>query len=205
MSTDFWNNRYSQEEFVYGELPNEYFRKVISGIKPGSILLPAEGEGRNAVYAATSGWSVIAFDQSPEGRRKATWLAQKNKVIIDYTVSNVEDFAIPKASVDAIALIYAHFPGERRREYHQKLASFLKQNGVLILEGFSKQHAEMQEKNPAAGGPKDLAMLYDLEDLKGDFPDFDFTEAYEAEIELKEGTFHDGRSGVIRITGVKTR
>ena len=53
---EFWDSRYSAEEYVYGILPNEYFKsKLITDEKSGNILFPAEGEGRNAVYAALKG------------------------------------------------------------------------------------------------------------------------------------------------------
>jgi hypothetical protein len=43
----------------------------------GSILFPAEGEGRNAVFAAKLGWAVSAFDISNEGKNKGIKLAKK--------------------------------------------------------------------------------------------------------------------------------
>jgi hypothetical protein len=50
----FWNERYSGREFVYGELPNVFFAETLSSFEPGTIILPCDGEGRNAVYAATA-------------------------------------------------------------------------------------------------------------------------------------------------------
>ena len=41
------------------------------------ILLPADGEGRNGVYATTRGWSVDAFDQSQQAKEKALRLAKR--------------------------------------------------------------------------------------------------------------------------------
>jgi hypothetical protein len=61
---DFWNERYGWDESAYGEQPNEYFKKQLAQLEPGEILMPAEGEGRNAVHAAKSGWHVKAFDTS---------------------------------------------------------------------------------------------------------------------------------------------
>jgi hypothetical protein len=37
--------------------------------------LPADGEGRNAFYAASQGWIVTAIDSSIKGREKALQLA----------------------------------------------------------------------------------------------------------------------------------
>lgn len=66
-----WDQRYAQSEYVYRTNPNEFFKKELANLTPGKILLPAEGEGRNAAYAAEKGWTVSAFDQSEEGRKKA--------------------------------------------------------------------------------------------------------------------------------------
>ena len=57
-----WDDRYSIKEFAYGEQPNNYFKEQLVKIPAGTILLPAEGEGRNAVYAATNNWKVFAFE-----------------------------------------------------------------------------------------------------------------------------------------------
>lgn len=203
MMKDFWNERYSQEEFAYGESPNEYFQEQLSKIPVGKILFVAEGEGRNAVFAATLGWDVFAFDQSEEGEKKATLLADKREVQINYTVSDIAHVVYPENSFDALVLVYAHFPFEKRKEYHQALSSLLKKGGLLILEGFSKNHVINQQQNHKAGGPKDETMLYDLDELKADFNEFEFTEAYETTTELDEGDYHKGKASVIRILAIK--
>jgi hypothetical protein len=53
--TDKWNKRYRNSEFAYGEHPNNYLKGQLEKLPVGKILFPAEGEGRNAVYAATLG------------------------------------------------------------------------------------------------------------------------------------------------------
>jgi hypothetical protein len=50
--TERWNDRYSNSAFAYGEEPNNFFKEQIEKLNPETILFPAEGEGRNAVYAA---------------------------------------------------------------------------------------------------------------------------------------------------------
>ena len=80
---DFWDERYSATEFVYGKKPNVYLKEKLTKFNPGTILFPAEGEGRNAVFAASLGWKVSAFDTSTEGRKKALRLAKEHKVKIE--------------------------------------------------------------------------------------------------------------------------
>lgn len=200
---NFWNQRYADEHYAYGTLPNDYLKEKSAELNPGKILLPAEGEGRNAVFMAKQGWEVEAFDQSTEGKNKALLLAEHNDVKISYTISDVENTDYPENSFDALALIFAHFPGEDRRTYHRKLSRFLKPGRHLVIEGFSRQHAALQQLNPKAGGPRDAAMLYDLEELKKDFNDFEFIEATQEKVVLAEGEFHQGEALVIRIFAVK--
>jgi hypothetical protein len=62
-------------------------------------------------------------------------------------------------------MIYAHFPGGHRRDFHQKLSRFIKPGGYLILEGFSAS-ARISAKKSTIGRTRDSEMLYDLEELK---------------------------------------
>ena len=195
---DFWNERFSKKEYVYGELPNQFFKQEIENIPLGKLLLPAEGEGRNAVFAATLGWQVTAFDPSIEGKKKAELLAKKNKVSIDYKIDNYEFVNYPENSFDCIGLIYAHMHPLKRNEYHKKIAAFLKPGGILILEGFSKK----QIKNNT-GGPQNVEILFSQEELNSDFDSFSELEIFENEVVLNEGAFHQGIASVIRVIGKK--
>lgn len=55
---NFWDERYGQEQYAYGETPNEYLKSKLAGLPKGKVLFPLEGEGRNAVFAAKTGWQV---------------------------------------------------------------------------------------------------------------------------------------------------
>lgn len=202
--TNFWDQRYSQDEFVYGKTPNVYFQEKLDALdKKGRIIFAAEGEGRNAVYAAKSGWEVYACDQSQAGRDKAMKLAEEHQVTINYEVGNIENLNLEKESYDALALIYAHFPENKRKAFHQQLSSALKVGGYLILEAFDKKHQTNQLENPKAGGPRDITMLYDLERIKEDFEGFEFVEILSCKTKLSEGAHHVGDADVIRVLAIK--
>lgn len=200
-----WNERYNDRDYVYGEDPNAFLKACLDGLSPGTILFPAEGEGRNAVFAARMGWKVSAFDQSTSGKVKADQLAIKYVAQIDYRVGDLASIEYDQEDFDALALVYAHFPAENRRKYHKKLVSYLKEGAVLILEAFSKSHVHNQVINPQVGGPKRLEMLYDLEELKQDFDGFQWELAVEVETELNEGKLHRGKASVIRLFGIKNK
>lgn len=200
---DRWNERYSKEEFAYGKEPNKYLKKELEKLESGTILFPAEGEGRNAVYAAQLGWNVYAFDISSEGKKKALQLAASKNVIIDYKIGDLETLDYKEGQFDAIGLIYAHFPATIKSHYHTILNKYLRKGGVVIFESFSKKHLEYVQKDEKVGGPKDIESLFSIEEIQSDFPDYDFEELAEMEIELNEGLFHNGKGSVIRFVGRK--
>ncbi len=195
---EFWNERYGTGVYAYGTEPNQFYKNLISDMRPGKILFPAEGEGRNAVFAATLGWEVTAFDVSSEGKRKADWLASANKVQIDYRIDSYETISFPENYFDCIVLIFAHIGPLKRFEYHKKLISFLKPGGMLIVEGFSKKQI-----NNNSGGPRDIDMLYSAEELKTDFQSLSEIKILETDTNLDEGPFHKGVASVIRVVGKK--
>jgi SAM-dependent methyltransferase len=198
---DFWNNRYSNAQYAYGELPNEYFKKILSGLDPGKILLPAEGEGRNAVFAASIGWDVTAFDISEAGKEKAERLADKHGVGIEYLIGDVERLVFEEESFDAIGLVFAHFPAVIRQKIHHRLSTYLKHSGHMIMEAFSRKHLAYSLVNEKAGGPKDENMLYSVETIRSDFPDYHILELTETDTTLHEGEYHQGEASVIRFLG----
>ncbi|MBL1220570.1 class I SAM-dependent methyltransferase [Chryseobacterium sp. L7] len=200
---DRWNDRYSMEEFAYGTEPNHYLKEQLEKLNPGSVLFPAEGEGRNAVFAAAKGWKVSAFDISSEGKNKALKLAEHHHVSIDYQIGELQNLNFQTEQFDVIALIYAHFPADIKSSIHQMLDQYLRKGGMIIFEAFSKKHLDYVTKNEKVGGPKDIGSLFSIDEIKADFPGYQIIELEEKEIELSEGLFHNGTGSVIRFVGQK--
>lgn len=201
--TSRWNERYSKDGFAYGEQPNNYLREQLEKLPAGTILFPAEGEGRNAVFAAKLGFTVFAFDISIEGQKKALKLAEARDVTITYKVGDLQSMHYQVGQFDVIALIYAHFPAETKSLYHKRLDQYLRKGGAIIFEAFSKKHIDYVSKNEKVGGPKDIASLFSIEEIKSDFSNYDFKELAEIEIELAEGIYHNGQGSVIRFVAQK--
>jgi len=201
---EMWDDRYAENEYAYGTEPNLFFKESLKKYNlNGTILFPAEGEGRNAVYAAKKGLETFAFDISIEGKNKALQLAEKENVKLHYEVGDFFELNLLNEKFDIAALIFAHFPPNILKEYHTKIAELIKPNGYIILEGFSKNHLELQKENPNAGGPKNIDFLFSIDTIKNDFKDFEILLLEEKEIKLDEGKFHQAKSKVIRFIGKK--
>ena len=114
-----WDERYKGQEFAYGKEPNKFFKEWLPKFEPASILMPADGEGRNGVFAARLGWKVTSFDLSVEGQLKALELARENGVTLEYTVGDLEQLRFERESFDAIGLVYAHFSAKMKSIFHK--------------------------------------------------------------------------------------
>lgn len=197
--TKFWDERYAQEGYVYGKEPNVFFKDVLDkDLNTGSLLLPAEGAGRNAIYAAKKGWSVTAFDFSQSAKDNALKFASDENVSIDFFVSNVADFNYESNKYDLIAMIYVHLAKDERIQFFDNAFSSLKEGGKLIIECFTPKQLDK-----TSGGPKDLNLLYSVDELKEQLSKFKIEYAEELQTTLNEGKYHDGEAEILRLIAVK--
>lgn len=198
MSSEQWNKRYSAEEFVYGKQPNDFLKSYIDSAPQGKILLPGEGEGRNAIYAAQKGWIVDAFDSSKTAMEKALRFAREMNVKINYTTEDLL-FCNPKTDYyNAVGVFFLHLPRQQRRILSFKMWESLRGGGKMVMEVFSKD-----QMNFKSGGPDISELLYTEQEIMNDFPCFKFELLETIERDLNEGTLHRGKSSVIRFVGVK--
>lgn len=194
----FWNERFTEDTFAYGKAPNEFLKENIHLLPQSNILFVAEGEGRNAVFAAKNGYKVSAFDYSESGQQKALLLAKENCVTIDYLVADVLELPYEKESFVTLVFIFAHFQAEIRKESHLKLLELLKPGGKILFEAFGKE-----QLNYSSGGPRDIQMLFSEEEVRNEFITILFDSLSTKKIILNEGLFHQGEGVVVRFIGTK--
>jgi SAM-dependent methyltransferase len=193
-----WDERYARQEYIYGTEPNKFLKEQLSLLKPGRILFPAEGEGRNAVFAASIGWETDAFDQSVEGQKKAVKLATHKGVSIDYYIQSLNDWNPEPDQYDCIAMIFVHLPEGLRQQVHNAVIRSLKPGGTLLLEAFT-----LNQLPRTSGGPKTAELLFTRELIVSDFKELIFTEFAESQTTLNEGPLHQGLADVIQLTALK--
>lgn len=198
MSKDFWDDRYSDQIFAYGIKPNEFFKEQIDTFKSGKAFFLAEGEGRNAVYAAKLGWKVDAVDFSSSAKDKALKLAEIFKVKINFEVCDLNDYKFKENHYDLIVMIFVHLPPDLRKDVFKNSIASLKQNGKMIIEVFSKE-----QLNNSSGGPQSIELLFSQDDLFGLAKDLSIELIESKSINLDEGEYHKGKADVIRFVGEK--
>lgn len=192
----FWNERFGHNEYAYGKQPNQFFRDELLLRKPGTILLPGEGEGRNAVFAAEQGWNVDAIDWSESGRQKALRLAAERGVAINYQVAQFEASLVRPGKYDACGVVFFHLEPGLMREAFSAMIRGLRAGGVLIAELYEKKQLAF-----GTGGPRSEDLLYTSNQIRtwveGEAASILTLE--EREVELQEGAYHSGPSAVLRL------
>lgn len=191
---NFWDQNFSTPGYKYGTSPNAFLSQQSSRLRgPCDVLLPGDGEGRNAVWLAEQGHHVTSMDNSQVGLKKAQDLARKRGVSIVTVHADLADWTPEPDSADALVLIYLHLPPSMRAGAHKRLLQALRPNGLVVIEAFHPL-----QLNHTSGGPKDPAMLYTLAMLREDFAGLHELQAEEAETLLSEGPGHQGLAHVTR-------
>jgi SAM-dependent methyltransferase len=196
----FWNERYAAEAWVYGERPNDFVAEVASQILAGGpVLCLAEGEGRNAVHFAERGHAVHAVDLSEVGLAKARRLADARGVTVTTECADLADYRIEPDHWAGIVMSWMHLPSALRRDVIARAADGLREGGVLIFEAYTPAQLAF-----GTGGPKELDMLVDPDDLRRELGGLHVEHFAAIEREVNEGPFHGGRSAVVQAVARRT-
>lgn len=196
----FWDERYQGEAYLFGEAPNAFLARQAHRLAPGQTALAvADGEGRNGVWLAQQGLSVLSADGSPVAQAKAARLAEARGVSLDLQQVDLAAWDWPRGRFDLVAAIFIQFAGpELRAEIFENMKRALKPGGLILLEGYRPEQIAY-----GTGGPRTPENLYTEAMLREAFADFEILElaAYDAVIE--EGAGHSGQSALIDLVARK--
>ena len=198
MDVDFWNQRYSAEDYVYGVEPNVFLVEQASHIPAGRVLCLAEGEGRNAVYLAGLGYEVTAVDMSEAGLAKARRLAAIKGVTITTQLADLESYEIEAGAWQGVVSIFAHVPPLLRRRLYSAAVNGLRPGGVVIVEAYTPRQLQYQ-----SGGPRQADLLVSLAMLREEFRGLIEIVGREVERQVVEGKYHSGLGAVVQYAARK--
>lgn len=198
-SSIFWDERYAQDEYVYGEKPNDFLVSQIANIKPhAKVLCLAEGEGRNAVYLAQLGHAVTAIDISMVALDKGRRLAERNGVKVHWQQADLASYSLGLAQWDVIVAIFMHLPEAIRDQVFAQVKPALRPDGLFIGEFYRPEQLDFK-----TGGPADIKMLYSKELLAQQLDGLKLSYLNACEREVIEGTGHHGLAAVCQVLAVK--
>ena len=109
--------------------PNRLLVESVAQRPPGKALDVGMGQGRNALYLASQGWTVTGFDVSAVGLAQARAAAAARGLTIDAVHASDEEFDFGRGRWDLIAILYAL---EKRSVFRVKDA--LRPGGLVVVE-----------------------------------------------------------------------
>lgn len=195
-----WDQRFaSVQGFMYGEAPNAWIASQLPQLPKGaSVLAVADGEGRNSVWLAQQGYRVSNWDYSSVGLSKTQALAQAAGVqVVTRQLDLIHD-ALPEETFGALVASFFHVPKSAQALCWQRLFARLKPGGVLVVQVFDESQLPL-----TSGGPKSLDLLYNLSSWQSWLQHWQVEVCEVAEVNLDEGSHHQGLAQVINIKAVK--
>lgn len=191
---EFWNARYDRDDYLFGEGPNAFLVAQASRLHPGMRALAiADGEGRNGVWLAERGLSVVTTEIAPRAVEKALALAERRGVVLDARLADLETWTWPETAFDIVVGVFIQFaPPEERDRMFARMKSALKPGGLILLQGYRPEQIAY-----GTGGPRQVENLYTESLLRDAFDDFDILHLESHDDEIAEGVGHAGPSALI--------
>ena len=159
-----WDARYAaaaqEDSTVWSTTPNATVEAVLGGVRPGTAVDLAAGEGRNAIWLAGRGWDVTAVDFSSAGVDIGRRRAAAAGVDVTWVVGDVTRWA-PPAPVDLVLLAYLQLPGPVLVPLLARAATWLRPGGRLLVVGHDRDNLDR-----GVGGPQDPAVLHTVDMLR---------------------------------------
>ena len=193
-----WEERYGVDDYVYGTAPNGFLAEHVTDLPVGNVLCLAEGEGRNAVFLASTGRRVSSVDLTEAGVAKTLRLAAERNVAVDATVGDLAEFDLGVERWDAVVSIFAHMPSAVRTDLHRRVVASLRPGGVFLLEAYTPDQI-----GRGTGGPMSDDLTMTLAGLRRELGGLEFEHGEELVREVVEGTHHTGIGSVVQVIARK--
>jgi SAM-dependent methyltransferase len=194
-----WEERYRAADYAYGTEPNGFLRDNVDTLPVGEALCLAEGEGRNAVFLASTGRRVSSVDLAEAGVEKTLRLAAAQGVVVDAVVGDLASFDLGVDRWDGIVSIFAHVPSSLRVDLHRRVVTALRPGGVFLLEAYTPDQV-----GRGTGGPPSPDMMMTLAELRQELQPLELLHAGELEREVIEGSHHSGVGSVVQVIARKS-
>ena len=160
MNAHDWNERYDATDLGWSEGPNKFVAKVAEVLPPGRALDLACGEGRNAIWLARQGWTVIGVDFSDVAIEKSRRISAAADVTVEWQCADVVTYEPPTTTFDFALLSYLQLPATEMEQVVTHACQALALGGSLLVIGHAR--ANLTE---GIGGPQDPLILYEPEDV----------------------------------------
>lgn len=167
MDASSWDERYAASELVWSRDPNQLVAAELADLSPGTAVDLGAGEGRNAIWLASRGWSATAVDFSQVALDKGARLAAGAGIDITWVCADATTWR-PADPVDLVVIAYLQLPAPERRRAVRGACEMLRPGGTLLLVAHDSTNL-----TEGTGGPQDPAVLMTADDVLADLAGLD--------------------------------
>jgi thioredoxin reductase/protein-L-isoaspartate O-methyltransferase len=159
---EFWDERYGSADRIWSGNPNTHLVTTVADLPPGEALDVGAGEGADAVWLASRGWTVTGVDVSGVALEKAAAHASAAGVEATWERADVRDWDPAPRRFDLVSAQFMHFPRPVLEVLHRRLAAAVKPGGTLLIVGHHPaEHGEHHQLSHLMFTADDVAALLD--------------------------------------------
>jgi SAM-dependent methyltransferase len=166
---EFWDERYRSADRVWSGNPNPQLVAEIADRVPGRALDAGCGEGADAIWLASRGWTVVATDISGVALKRAAGHARESDpdAATRITWRQADLLAQPPEhhAFDLVSAQFFHLPPEPRAILFTSLAGAVRDGGALLVVGHHPSDLTSGVPRPPTPErfytPDDIAALLD--------------------------------------------
>lgn len=186
MDANSWDRRYIEHPSPWSDEPNRFLVEVADDLAPGHALDLACGEGRNGLWLARQGWSVLGVDFSAVAVSRAGEVAREEGLDARFECHDLSVWTPPTERFDLVSMVYLQIPEEQMATVVAGAVGALAPGGTLFVVGH-----HLDNLTEGVGGPPMPEVLYTEDQLVDWVGDLEVVRAERALRPTDEGTAID--------------
>jgi SAM-dependent methyltransferase len=150
-----WDARYSEGDGArWSGRPNGRLLAEVASLRPGRALDVGCGEGADAIWLASNGWTVTAIDISEVAVTRAREAAERVGAAVEWVHGDALHTPFPAGSFDLVSMQYPALPKAAGEAAVRKLLDTVRPDGLLLavyhdLTDEHREHLESRGVDPA--------------------------------------------------------
>src|SRR3984957_18376010 len=166
---EFWDERYRSAGKLWSGQPNPQLVAQTAGLAPGAALDAGCGEGADAIWLASQGWTVTAVDVSQvaieRGARQADEAGEEVAARISWQREDLQAWGPGASRFDLVSAQFMHFPSGVFEDFCRRIALAVRPGGTLLIVGHHPDGLPESLDRPGHPGvlpvPEQLVALLD--------------------------------------------
>ena len=172
MRREDWDRRYAAVENLWAVKPNRFLVAEVAGLTPGRALDLACGEGQNATWLASLGWTVLGVDYSEVAISKGRTRAERDGVHVELVCADLVTYEPEVSAFDLVLVLYLHIPGHERGPVFERAAAAVAPGGTFVFVGH-----DLTNLAEGVGGPSDPGLLCTPDEIASELPGLEIEKA----------------------------